>query len=464
MVRQDLIEQFRVACGMEGPLELVQTAADGSPPQLHRFAEPFALLGRDRRSSICLNHRQISRRHAYFQVIAGRVFCVDLDSRTGIHWEEGSRQADWLEDDARLTIGPYTFALPSSAPRTALVPVRPDANGNPPTSPTRQRGNPLAPSEGISSVSFGWKLEWDQPEAGSWSVDRVLTLMGSSPRCKLRLRDRGASRFHCSLLCTPSGLWLVDLVSTLGTRVNSASVSWTRLSHGDTLTVGNMSFRLRKEGARALPVSFAYRGGRDDSVNTYFPSALQGTAPSTVLLNPATDLLAASAILPGQAPNLVPVRDALLVPMIAQFNVLQQQMFEQFHQAMMMMFQMFGTLQRDQEARVREELTRVQQITQELQALQAEYVSQRASSDSQPAIGNEQTPAPAAESRIPPVANGSESAPTSPPPSRTEAEEPPVSPAPTPGNIHAMLQQRMNALEQERKTRWQKLLQVMLGK
>ena len=38
----------------------------------------------------------------------------------------------------------------------------------------------------------------------------------------------------------------------------------------------------------------------------------------------------------------------MLVPLVNQFGLMQQQMFDQFQQAMAMMVQMFGTMHRDQ--------------------------------------------------------------------------------------------------------------------
>ena len=54
------------------------------------------------------------------------------------------------------------------------------------------------------------------------------------------------------------------------------------------------------------------------------------------------------------------------------FGQMQQQMFDQFQQAMVMMVQMFRSLHRDQMQLVREELDRLHELTAELQSLQAD--------------------------------------------------------------------------------------------
>ena len=48
--------------------------------------------------------------------------------------------------------------------------------------------------------------------------------------------------------------------------------------------------------------------------------------------------------------------ESMLMPLVNQFSLMQQQMFDQFHQVILMMFQMFGTLHRDQMGLVREDL------------------------------------------------------------------------------------------------------------
>src|SRR5207253_7269996 len=105
------LELFRRACGLSRPLSL-ECEVFGEPdvgPTQHEFDAPFVLIGRDSRSDLVLNHPQISRRHAFFQAIAGRVFCVDLESRTNLYWEGESdpRTRGWLGHGRRLAVGPY---------------------------------------------------------------------------------------------------------------------------------------------------------------------------------------------------------------------------------------------------------------------------------------------------------------------------------------------------------------------
>ena len=55
-----------------------------------------------------LDHWQVSRRHAYLQLIEGRYYCVDLGSRTGTHGGDATERSGWLERGRAIQIGPFT--------------------------------------------------------------------------------------------------------------------------------------------------------------------------------------------------------------------------------------------------------------------------------------------------------------------------------------------------------------------
>ena len=58
--------------------------------------QPFAVIGRDERADVILDDPRVSRRHVYLQAVAGQVFWVDLESRTGTCDETGTRKSGWL--------------------------------------------------------------------------------------------------------------------------------------------------------------------------------------------------------------------------------------------------------------------------------------------------------------------------------------------------------------------------------
>jgi Domain of unknown function (DUF3473)/FHA domain len=105
------LKSFRNACGLRHPITLEYAdAGDPSAGADHALLEcPFALIGRDSGSDLVLDHSQISRRHAFLQAVAGRIFVVDLHSRTKVFWEreETPRSQGWLDWDHFIQIGPY---------------------------------------------------------------------------------------------------------------------------------------------------------------------------------------------------------------------------------------------------------------------------------------------------------------------------------------------------------------------
>jgi hypothetical protein len=66
------------------------------------------------------------------------------------------------------------------------------------------------------------------------------------------------------------------------------------------------------------------------------------------------------------------VVESVLVPLVNQFGLMQQQMFDQFQQAMGMMLQMFGSMHRDQMEVIRAELEQIRELTEEFHTLKSE--------------------------------------------------------------------------------------------
>src|SRR5438067_12259201 len=106
--------QFLEACGATGPLQL-QVEAPGQPEPVRRLLpQPFAVVGRNPEADLPLDDARVSQRHAYLQVIAGRLFCVDLQSRTGVSWGRRPLRSGWLERDRAVGIGPFRVRLVDS--------------------------------------------------------------------------------------------------------------------------------------------------------------------------------------------------------------------------------------------------------------------------------------------------------------------------------------------------------------
>jgi pSer/pThr/pTyr-binding forkhead associated (FHA) protein len=443
------MEAFLQACGSTGPLYLAVQDPDSPEAMPQALRQPFAILGRDPRADLRLHEGSVSRKHAYLQVIAGHVFCIDLRSRTGTHWAGEPRTFGWLRPEEPLGVGPFWIRLcrgvgakPAQAP---------------------DDWNPQAREPEDQSLSPAVTLEFlnGESQQSRWEIDRRLTLVGASTLCKVRFHGPQVARFHASLVHTPAGLWVVDLLSAEGILVNGQRVRWTRLGDGDQLDVGGFLMHAHYD-TQALAALPAPHPPANAEVFPLLPSRGHAGLPAA----------------PDSFPPLAGPADATLRELITRFGEMQHQMFDQFHQAMMMMFQMFGSLQADQMGLIRGELNRLQQLTQELQALHAVAATRPAGAGLEPAPVEGAAPVPPPPpAAVPPIspegwlleetvgptpASGGAGQGTGAPAAGTPEGQPAGA---TPGQAgedpYAQVYERLVALHQERQTTWQKILRFL---
>ena len=199
--------------------------------------QPFAVIGRDLRADVVLDHADVSRRHVYLQVIEGRVFWVDLESRTGTRNESESQRFGWLEGGRTLFVGPYVIRRFVGDSQAIEKRHRSDL----------PRNTPFVARPSTHATQSEVALEFLNGPSQSMlkPVHRVLSLIGSASGCKFRLTDSSVSRFHGSLLQTSAGLWIVDLLGQKGITVNDVPVRCSRLVDGDVVRIGRYQIRIR---------------------------------------------------------------------------------------------------------------------------------------------------------------------------------------------------------------------------
>ncbi|APW64228.1 hypothetical protein BSF38_10009 (plasmid) [Paludisphaera borealis] len=487
--------------------------------------QPFALIGRDQRADVPLDHRLVSRRHVYLQVVEGHVFWVDLESRLGTLGSGRPRKFGWLDVDETMRIGPYEIRR--------LVggrPIHHDA-----------AHHPLPDAVPLVAKSYGpspWPevaLEFLNGPSRSavWPMNRVMSLVGSASGCKFRLADPSVSPFHCSLLRTSVGLWLIDLLGSDGVAVNNASVRYALLADGDLLKIGRYRIRVRSrffddESRSDHPGAITASPHRPSShvLSLREPSAAHAAPADAVefpaLGRPSTAIsplsfgpqIARAELVPTAGTGFYPagsekaeVEAAVLVPLMNQFGMMQQQMLDQFQNAMGMLVEMFGSLQREQMDLIRQELDQLREVTREFQEVKLElaaYTRDRAQAEAaaeaaaaavpsaltakvKPLVAQPQevrTPAAASSAPAPTASPSPGRSPaaslasaTSPldasPSAATSAMTSPASiPKKRPGegsgvdnerDVMLWLNQRVVTLQNERETRWQKILKLLPG-
>ncbi|WP_206107608.1 FHA domain-containing protein [Paludisphaera rhizosphaerae] len=382
-------EPFLAACGAAEPLRLLVEVPGEYHPREIVLPGPFAVVGRDPQADVYLNHPQVSMRHAYLQVAFGRLFWFDLGSRTGTVGCSGSRPAGRLVFGDRLGIGPFILRL---AAATDPAVNDEDSEGLTPLS-SRFVGKDDLPSRAleIRSESRGSSVH---------ELQRLLTLVGRSPICRICLSDATVSRAHCSLVLTPHGLWVVDLLGRGGTAVDGDRVRFSRLDAGDTLSVGSLRLRVRDDAAPCVEGPFSI--GADITPGVLAPS------------------------------------EALIAPLIQQFGQMQDQMFDQFRSLLVATFQMFGKLQRDQIDFLRSELDQIRRLSEEVAEIKADRAGASRSLTSEP------RQAQAVQS-----------------PRSRNGHRP--QPKPLDPQVHSLLDRRIAAMEQESQDRWSSLVQTLLG-
>jgi pSer/pThr/pTyr-binding forkhead associated (FHA) protein len=385
------MKSFLAACGIEDSFQFAIENQGTAASSVRLLYQPFAVIGRDLRADVVLDHADISRRHVYLQVVEGRVFWVDLESRTGTRSERESQRFGWLEGGRTFGVGPYVIRRFVGDRQTA---DKLDRGALPRDTPLVARAHTQAAQPEVA-------LEFLNGPSRSMlkPVHRVLSLIGSATGCKFRLTDSSVSRFHGSLLQTSAGLWIVDLLGQKGITINDVPVRSSRLLDGDIIQIGRYQIRVRSHlHGQSSGTGFSDLGhtafvpksvGQNrvssnlKSTNWASPAALLRPdrvnghesplpVPIQVLsIFPKADLMPLNAMLPVNVAQ-SELTGSMLVPLVNQFGLMQQQMFDQFQQAMTMMVQMFGTMHRDQMEVIRAELDQLRELTEEFHALKDE--------------------------------------------------------------------------------------------
>jgi Inner membrane component of T3SS, cytoplasmic domain/FHA domain len=517
---------FMTACEIAGPLQLAVRGPSPNESGVRLLHQPFALVGRDQRTDVPLDHKLVSRRHVYLQIVEGQAFWLDLDSRSGTSTEGQLRKFGWLEAGKSIRIGPYELErLASYGPGPGNRETRPGPHVSPLVA--RSYDDQALPDVYLEFLN-------GPSRSACWPMNRVMSLIGSASGCKFRLADSSVSPFHCCLLRTPVGLWIVDLLGPDGISVNDALVRYALLAADDVLRVGRYRIRMRirlasresDQSASDERRRAASAVARSPSQSPLAPDFSNGnSAGSPSLSAHSWQVLASEVLAPqdssGQATGIecispavnMPTRlekgeitESLLVPLMNQFGQMQQQMLDQFQQAISMIVQMFGTLHRDQMVTIREELDQLRDLTREFHAIKLELAARSqdqipvALASTRAASGDAQISevgsrvqeqiesetdgrvAPAAARPAPDIASvwpilsagdgsgvaASTQAPLGPSGfERLEVKQPqPQSGEPSlksERDVMVWLHQRMTVLQQERESRWRKILKLLPG-
>jgi hypothetical protein len=263
------------------------------------------------------------------------------------------------------------------------------------------------------------------------AMDRVLTLVGGSERCHLRLPGPGSSRIVCGLVLTPIGVWAVDLLSSKGVAINGVICRQALMEDGDVLQVGTLAVRLTYRRL-VTPVR------SDPPAQSAMPASTsdsdqRAVGPLPLALIDRPDALLSPEILGSLLSGAEPNSDAASSP---------------FGQALILLIRLLGDMHRDHLALVREELEQIRRINDEMNATRSALAA--------PESANRAGAAPA---------GGGGSAATGGAPAHGDMGLGLEAPHPRtigPEAIHSLVGERLVAWEHERLSRWQRVIELLV--
>src|SRR5579862_833452 len=223
---------------LPGMFRLAVAGPKDREPKIHAIPGSYALIGRTEGCTCCLDDPAVGWRHVYLQGLYGRIYGINLGNRDATLWDDKPRRQGWLDPEQTLGIGPYRVRLVDTLGLGTGAEQLTDEFD--PLSAYAGQFGPL-PKVAIEVLSTNAALP-------AWTISRVVTLVGSSSRCQLRLHHKSVSTVHCSLLWLRDGLWVVNLAGKGGTRVRGKPVQCAKLADGQKLRIGQFSMRVRYTG------------------------------------------------------------------------------------------------------------------------------------------------------------------------------------------------------------------------
>ncbi|HKB05138.1 MAG TPA: FHA domain-containing protein [Gemmataceae bacterium] len=321
------LEHFGRACGLTGPIGLLVTKLGEDRPVRYQLDQPFALVGRASQTDVSLDHSTVSRRHAYLQAIGGRVLCVDLGSRTGVRWPDGRRRAGWLSPGESVAIGAFDVRL-ASCPAAADAPAPTDT------------ADPLSarPAEPGRLAPVSLEVATGSAPPAVWPMPQWVALAGRAGVCAIRAADEHLSPYHCAFIKVGDGLWVIDLLSEGGTKVNGESARAARLKDGDLIRAGSLTVLVRADGPAPT-----------------MPASQFGTTSALIELTPA-QVAQPAAVADSVYAAVSPLHDLM----------------RQFQECLVVMTKMFTTLQQEQMALARDQMNEFREAAREFREMRSE--------------------------------------------------------------------------------------------
>ncbi|MBN8609204.1 MAG: FHA domain-containing protein [Deltaproteobacteria bacterium] len=212
-------------------------------------------IGRKEGNTIRLTERNVSRKHAKLRRANGAFFVSDLKSFNGVR--VNGRRIDGeteLKSGDQIVIGDYQLALQfegteqidTGALHAAMV------NTGPTTAPTLAPAENEGPTAVVSapppSIEPGPPARLvmvSPPSPGAeFALSRPRLRIGRAEDLEIWVNHRSISREHAELAVENGGVYIRDLASANGVRVNGVDTKQGPVKPGDVIELGQVRFRM----------------------------------------------------------------------------------------------------------------------------------------------------------------------------------------------------------------------------
>jgi len=330
--------RFNQACGGQQTISLA-VARRGSQALAETcvFRQPFVLIGRGAENDLVLADDRVGFRHIYLQLHGGHWMFVNLAAVSGAATSNRGPASGWFDVGCELDVGPYAIECLAQDPPLPAVTAE--------------------SATGMNLPAFELELiNGRSARRGrrSQQITEPLTLIGAARHCNLWLRDDGVSKVHASLVLTAHGVWVIDLLGRDGILVDDLPVYWKQLHHGSVLQIGRFRFRVHFGAGRDTPTRRAVIAGMPEIVaqpgNTTSRQTTTGPAPSSR----------------GS------LSEESMIALFERMGQMQSEFLEHSQLQMQVIAQLLAHLGRSQQAAVRQDLDRIDEISRELKAIKSE--------------------------------------------------------------------------------------------
>jgi len=198
---------------VDGPLGLRSTTV----------GKPFARISTRRGAEVVLPDLKIASRGLYLHAIGAGLFALGFSHTEST--EEPFR--GWLRPDQIISLGPYQISARLAVGAGAVPPAASDL-------PSLGEKRTAAEPYPVIAVAFGGS------EVARRRLSRPLTVVGRLRPSTLPIQSNDLSASHLVFYWNAGTLWVIDLLSRMGTIVEGTPIQCAELPLGCSLTVGEV--------------------------------------------------------------------------------------------------------------------------------------------------------------------------------------------------------------------------------